>query len=49
VVEFIRESRVRVLMVARNRESLDPGIGDRVEGFLTVVFKALGRWPRRTA
>jgi hypothetical protein len=49
VIEFARESRVRILMVAGNRESRDPGIGERVERFLIVVFKALGTRPRPTA
>jgi hypothetical protein len=35
-------------MIAGNRESRDPGIGERVERFLIVVFEALGMEPRRT-
>jgi len=45
VVKFILESRVSRLMVAGNRESRDPGIGERVERFMMVVFKALGLAP----
>jgi hypothetical protein len=32
---------VRVLNVAGNRESIEPGIGERSAAFLTVVFGAL--------
>jgi hypothetical protein len=41
IAEFMRESRVSRLMVAGNRESRDPGIGDRAEWFLIVAFKSL--------
>jgi hypothetical protein len=33
-------------MIAGNRESRDPGIGERVERFLLVVFKSMANWPR---
>jgi hypothetical protein len=46
VAEFIRESRVSRLLIAGNRESRDPGIGERVERFLIVVFTGLAT-PRR--
>ncbi|MGC1722334.1 MAG: putative molybdenum carrier protein, partial [Isosphaeraceae bacterium] len=49
IAEFIREARVRVLMVAGNRESKQPGIGEGVERFLLVVFRALATSPRPTA
>ena len=42
IAEFIRESRLTTLMVAGNRESRQPGIGERVERFLLIVFKSLG-------
>jgi hypothetical protein len=42
IADFIRESRVRVFMVAGNRESRQPGNGARVERFLTTVFTSLG-------
>jgi hypothetical protein len=48
VVEFLRSSpHVRTVMVAGNRESRVPGIGARVEQFLSVVFRQLsaGRQP----
>ena len=48
IAEFIRESRVSRLMIAGNRESREPGIGERVERFLLVVFKSLGTTPRPT-
>ena len=35
-------------MVTGNRESRDPGIGERVERFMMVVFKALGLAPGET-
>jgi hypothetical protein len=35
-------------MIARNRESREPGIGERVERF-RFVFESLGMEPRRTA
>jgi hypothetical protein len=49
VVRFLGDARVSRLMVAGNRESRDPGIGDRVERFLVVVFKSLGTAARPTA
>src|SRR5262249_31651724 len=42
IAEFIRESRVTVLMVAGNWESRQLGIGARVEWFLFTVFSSLG-------
>jgi hypothetical protein len=36
-------------MVAGNRESRQPGIGERVERFLIVVFRSLGMEPRPTS
>ena len=36
-------------MVAGNRESKQPGIGEGVERFLLVVFRALATSPRPTA
>lgn len=42
IIDFIRNARVSRLMVAGNRESRDPGIGERVERFLLVVLKSLG-------
>jgi hypothetical protein len=47
IAEFIRESRVSRLMVAGNRESRDPGIGERVERFVIVVFRSLATTPCR--
>jgi hypothetical protein len=41
VVAWIAENGVRVLNVAGNRESLSPGIGDRVERFMARVFRRL--------
>ena len=39
-VQWLRNHpQIRVLNVAGNRESKNPGIGERVERFLTVVFK----------
>jgi hypothetical protein len=35
-------------VIAGNRESRQPGIGERVERFLIVVFEPLGLEPRRT-
>jgi hypothetical protein len=44
VVEWLHENRVKVLNVAGNRESLEPGVGQRVEAFLRGVFRlAKGR------
>jgi hypothetical protein len=43
IVGFLAESPyITRLLVAGNRESRDPGIGERVERFLLVVFKSLG-------
>jgi hypothetical protein len=42
VADWIRDCNVRVLNVAGNRESRDPGIGERVERFLASVFRRLG-------
>jgi len=39
---WIVEKGVRLLNVARNRESTSPGIGDRVERFLGAVLRQLG-------
>jgi hypothetical protein len=36
-------------MIAGNRESRQPGIGERVERFLIIVFESLGTRPRPTA
>ena len=41
VAMFLRSARVQVVMVAGNRESRAPGIGDRVESFLGVVLDRL--------
>jgi hypothetical protein len=38
--------RVTVLNIAGNRESEAPGIGDRVERFLTELFTRLGHQRR---
>jgi hypothetical protein len=39
-VQWLRNHpQIQVLNVAGNRESKNPGIGDRVERFLTVVLK----------
>jgi hypothetical protein len=35
-------------MIAWNRESREPGIGERVERFLVVDFKSLGATPHPT-
>jgi hypothetical protein len=42
VVAWIEAEEVRVLNVAGNRESTEPGIGERVEPFLVEVFGRLG-------
>jgi hypothetical protein len=34
-------SRIRVLNVAGNRESINPGLGARVEEFLSRLFRRL--------
>jgi predicted Rossmann-fold nucleotide-binding protein len=41
VVAWIEAEKVRVLNVAGNRESTEPGIGMRVEQFLIAVFGGL--------
>lgn len=48
VADWIRENDIRVLNVAGNRASVSPGIGERVERFLTCVFRILkeGECPR---
>ena len=38
VAGWINRTRVKVLNVAGNRESPAPGIGDKTEAFLLVVF-----------
>jgi hypothetical protein len=44
VVRWLRETpHVKVLLVAGTCESRVPGIGERVERFLGVVFRELGR------
>jgi hypothetical protein len=42
VATWITENRIRTLNVAGNRESEEPGIGDRVERFLGQVLEQLG-------
>jgi hypothetical protein len=43
VVEFLRDNpHVGVLLVAGNRESQSPGIGDRTVEFLYRLFRQLG-------
>lgn len=43
VVEWLSvHSHIKTLNVAGNRESLDPGIGDRVGAFLLRVFRLMG-------
>jgi hypothetical protein len=42
VAQWIAENRIRTLNVAGNRESEEPGIGDRVERFLGQVLQQLG-------
>jgi hypothetical protein len=49
VVRWLRNNpKIQVLNVAGNRESLSPGIGERVERFLIAVFKRVqeARAPR---
>jgi hypothetical protein len=42
VVEWLRRNpQIKRLNIAGNRESKNPGIGERVERFLRVVFKRL--------
>jgi hypothetical protein len=42
IAGFIREIQVSRRMIAGNRESRDPGIGEGDERSLTVFFKAPG-------
>jgi hypothetical protein len=43
IVEFIAGMpHAKILMVAGNRESRQPGIGERVERFLITMFSSLG-------
>jgi hypothetical protein len=42
VVTWIMENMIKTLNVAGNRESNEPGIGDRVERFLVQVLQQLG-------
>jgi len=42
VVTWIAENRIRTLNVAGNRETDEPGIGDRVQRFLGEVLQQLG-------
>jgi hypothetical protein len=42
VVDWLRENVVKILEVAGNHESDEPGIGERVERFLAEVLKGLG-------
>jgi hypothetical protein len=43
IVAWLAETpHVKVLMVGGNRESREPEIGERVERFLSVVFRSLG-------
>ena len=40
VVQWLRNNpEIHILNIAGNRESKNPGIGERVERFLTAVFK----------
>jgi hypothetical protein len=41
VVAWIRSKEIRVLNVAGNRESGNPGIGERTERFLVNVFRQI--------
>ena len=44
-VQWLRNHpQIQVLNVAGNRESKNPGVGERVERFLTVVFKRVQEW-----
>jgi hypothetical protein len=42
VADWIREHKVKVLHIAGNRESKEPGIGERVGRFLAALFRRLG-------
>jgi hypothetical protein len=41
VIWLRRNPQIKCLNVVANRESMNPGIGERVERFLTVVFKRI--------
>jgi hypothetical protein len=43
ITDWIQDQKIRILNVAGNRESKAPGIGERVERFLGVVFGLLAR------
>jgi hypothetical protein len=43
VAAWIEAEEVRVLNVAGNRESTEPGIGERAERFLVAVFRQMAR------
>jgi Circularly permutated YpsA SLOG family len=46
VVQWLRQNpQIQVLNFAGNRESKNPGIGERVERFLMVVFKRVNERP----
>jgi Circularly permutated YpsA SLOG family len=47
VASWIEAEEVRVLNVAGNRESTEPGIGERVERFLVAVFGRLAERDRK--
>jgi hypothetical protein len=42
VAAWVAENRIKALNVAGNRESEEPGIGDRVERFVGEVLQHLG-------
>jgi hypothetical protein len=42
MASWIEAPEIRVLNVAGNRESTEPGIGERAERFLATVFGRLG-------
>jgi hypothetical protein len=45
-VAFLRSyPHIKVLLVAGNRESTSPGVGERTERFLAMVFRGLGHTP----
>jgi hypothetical protein len=43
VAAWIEAEVVRVLNVAGNRQSTEPGIGERAERFLVAVFRQMAR------
>jgi hypothetical protein len=45
IAEWIREHKIKVLNVAGNRASGNPGIGARVERSLAAVLRRLGHRP----